>query len=154
MVKTLKLSYDECIKQGLLRKIPVSQQKAAESIITAEKWLDEAQKNLSTKSLRSCLLSAYLAMFHAARSILWSDGFREKSHACIGRYLESVYVNQKLLDKKWVDLFDYYRNIRHDDSYSTSFNATEEECVNVLKSSREFIYCMKTLLDKKCHSEK
>lgn len=59
-------------------------------------------------------------MFHTARTILWNDGFREKSHACIGRYLETVYVKKKLLEQRWVDLLDYYRNIRHDDSYSTS----------------------------------
>ena len=148
MVRTLKLSYEECLKQGLLRKIPKSRQKAEESVKTLQRWLSESKINLTSGSYNSCLLSSYLAMFHAARSILWNDGFREKSHACIGRYLETVYVKKKLLEQRWVDLLDYYRNIRHDDSYSTSFEATAVECENALKISAEFVSCMEALLNK------
>ena len=40
----------------------------------------------------SSILASYMVMFHAARTILFFDGFREKSHACVARYLEEKYV--------------------------------------------------------------
>jgi len=77
--------------------------------------------------LRSCVLVSYLAIFHAARAILFADGFREKSHFAVARYLESRYVDKGLLEEKWVKLLDHYREMRHQDQYSTSFFTTEEE---------------------------
>lgn len=147
-MKNLKFDYAECLRKGLLRKIPSSNRKAKQSIETAHKWLEEAEKNLLNESLNSCLLSSYLAMFHSARAILWRDGFREKSHACIGRYLEAVYVKKGLLKQKWVDLLDYYRDLRHNDSYNVSFYTTKEECEEALKTSKEFVDALNILLNK------
>jgi len=85
-------------------------------------------------------------MFHAARAILWHDGYREKSHYCVARYLEAVYIKKRFLETEWVDLLDYYRDLRHDDSYSTSFTATEEDCKGAVKTSKKFVKRMKELL--------
>lgn len=80
MERKLKFDFNECLKKGLLRKIPESRVKAENSIKTAYKWLEEAQKNFKSESFNSCLLSCYLAMFHSARAILFKDGFGKKSH--------------------------------------------------------------------------
>lgn len=85
-------------------------------------------------------------MFHAARSILFLDGFREKSHACVARYLEEKYVKTGKLDKRWVDLLDYSREIRHDDQYDLSFYSTLEEAQNALRSAKDFFSSIENLL--------
>ena len=141
--------YDDCIKENLLRIIPPSKQKAEESIKTAKKWLEEAEKGLENEAFNSSVMASYLAMFHAARSILFFDGYREKSHYCIARYLEENYTNKKLLEKSWIELLDYYRELRHDDQYSTSFFATKEESENALQKSRDFTDRMEKLLEDK-----
>jgi len=92
--------FNECMKKGLIRKTIPSRGKASKSLEASLKWLDESEKNLQSNALRSSLLSAYLAVFHAARSILFFDGYREKSHACIARYLEEKYVRSGLLESK------------------------------------------------------
>jgi uncharacterized protein (UPF0332 family) len=79
MAKKTQYSINRLFEEGLIRKIPPSKDKAAESIRTAESWLKEASNNLSSNALRSCIISSYLAMFHSARGILFADGFREKS---------------------------------------------------------------------------
>ena len=93
-------------------------------------------------------MSSYLAMFHSARGILFADGFREKSHFAVARYLEDLYGNKGLLEAKWVDLLDHYREVRHDDQYSTSFYATKDDCEKALKTAGEFVSAMKDLLNK------
>ena len=148
MVRKLKFDYAECLRKGLLIKIPKSSKKAEQSIKTADKWLEEAEKNLQNESFNSCLLGSYLAMFHSARAILWFDGFREKSHACIGRYLQAIYVKKGLLEQKWVDMFDHYRDLRHTDSYSVSFYATKEECEGALDVANDFVKVLSNLLDR------
>ncbi len=102
MVMALKqFDFDDCVMAGLLRRIPPSRSKVDGSIRAADKWLEEAEKNLKTGALNSSVMASYMAMFHAAMSILFLGGFREKSHYCIARYLEEKFVNRmkKLLDE-------------------------------------------------------
>lgn len=140
-------SYDNCVKQGLLRKIPPSKDKAFRSIEKSEKWLKEAEKTLKSEAFNSSVLASYMVMFHSARAILFFDGFREKSHFCVARYLEEKYVKTGKLEKKWVELFDHHREIRHDDQYDLSFFSTKEEAEKALKSAKEFLSRMKQLLN-------
>ncbi len=134
----MPFNYNDCMKEGLLRKIPPSKDKAIQSLKKAQQWLKEAQNSLKGEAFNSSILASYMAMFHAARTILFFDGFREKSHACVARYLEEKYVKAGKLDKKWVELLDHSREIRHDDQYDLSFFSTKEEAENALKSANDF----------------
>jgi len=140
--------FNECVKRGLIRKTVPSRGKARKSLEASLKWLEESEKNFQSNALRSSLLSAYLAVFHAARSILFFDGYREKSHACIARYLEEKYVRSGLLEPKWVEMLDHFRETRHTDQYSFNFFTSEDESEDTIKKSREFVFRMKKLLDK------
>ncbi|KAA0010502.1 MAG: HEPN domain-containing protein [Thermoplasmata archaeon] len=142
-------SFEDCISKGLLRKIPPSKEKAENSIKFAMEWLDEAGKSLTAGAFNSSVLCSYLSMFHSARAILFYDGFREKSHYCVARYLEENYVKKGLLEAKWVDLLDHYRDLRHTSQYSVESFATKEEAENALETAKKFLERMKKLLDEK-----
>jgi len=142
----MSFDYYGGIKENLLRKIPPSTDKAKQSIKKSKEWLSESKKSLNGGASGSSILASYMSMFHAARSILFSDGYREKSHACIARYLEEKYVKTKKLDMKWVELLDHNREVRHDDQYNLSFFSTEEEAENALKSAEDFLNAMEGLL--------
>ena len=75
---------DDCFERGLLRRVEPSRTKSEQSLLQAGEWLSEAEKNLEAGALRSAVSSAYLAVFHSARAVLFRDGVREKSHYCIG----------------------------------------------------------------------
>lgn len=139
MENTMPFDYKECIKKGLIRPIPPSSEKALRSLEKADKWLEEADQSLQAVALNTSIIASYLAMFHAARSMLFYDGYREKSHACIARYLEDIYVRKKLLEREWVELLDYYRELRHGDQYDVSFFASIEEAKTALAKARAFV---------------
>ena len=79
---------------------------------------------------------------------MFGDGFREKSHFAVARYLEDKYVKKNLLEEQWVELLDHYRETRHDDQYSTSFLATEDEAGKALKSAIAFVTRISNLVKK------
>ena len=142
----MSLNYEDCIERGLLRKIPSSKDKAGRSITKAQKWLEEAKKTFESKAYNSSVSAAYLTMFHAARSILFWEGWREKSHACVARYLEQ-YVQKGKLEQKWVDLFDHVREMRHEEQYDLGFFATKEEAEKSIDSAAWFLPRMESLLE-------
>jgi uncharacterized protein (UPF0332 family) len=138
---------DECYERGLLRKVPASQEKALLSIVQAREWIIEAQQDLDADALRSGLIAVYMGYFHAARAVLYRDGIREKSHYCIGIYLES-YQKKGLLEDEWVLQFDHMRGLRQNDQYSLDARPTKAEVRQALGDAERFIKRMELLIEK------
>lgn len=124
--------------KGLLRKTFPSESKALKSLKKAERFLKIARLNFESDAYDGSVIMAYLSVFNAARSVLIKDGFRERSHACVSKYIEKYYV-PKHLDKKHIMLFDRYRNLRHADQYDVGFIATAEDAKNMMNFASEFI---------------
>ena len=141
-----RFEFGDCLKLGLLREIPPSKENAKQSLKAAKEWLKECERNMSGAAYNSCILSAYLAMFHSARALLFRDGFREKSHACLARYLEAKYVRGNKLEGEWVDLLDRYRDLRHDDQYGMSITVIKEDAEEAYGTAKKFVERMTNLL--------
>lgn len=146
------MNYRECLKKGLIRRTVPSRAKALQSLAAAEKWLEEAHKNARAEAFRSSLLSSYLAVFHAARAVLFLDGYREKSHACIPRFLETNYVKKRTLEPEWVELLDYLRETRHADQYSFTFVTSCEEVETAIDKAATFVGRMRELMSARVKS--
>ena len=144
-----RYDFQSCIDKGLLRPVPASKENAARSLKTANRWLEEARRGFEGGAFNSSVLASYTAMFHSARAVLFFDGFREKSHFCIARYLEEKYVKTKLLEASWVQLLDHYRELRHDDQYSMTFLTIKDEAQKALDMAGAFIKRMEALLGTK-----
>ena len=138
-------SVDECFERGFLRKVDPSRIKSQQSLRLARDWLSEAEANFEAETYRSALSSAYLAVFHSARAVLFRDGVREKSHYCIGLYLQT-YVENDELEEEWPMLFDRIRSVRHADQYSFQAKPTDEEVISGLHLADSFINRMELLL--------
>jgi len=137
---------DDCFNKGLIRKIPPSKEKALRSLNKADRWLEEARRSLSFNLFNSCLVASYSAMFHASRALLFKDGFREKSHYCLARYLEEMYVNTGRLNRVVVDLLDRFRTLRHEDLYELDFSATREDAEEAVRNAEMIVKEMKSLV--------
>jgi uncharacterized protein (UPF0332 family) len=114
------------------------------SFKTAAKWLVEAETTVNAGAYNSSMMCSYLVMFHSARAILYRDGYREKSHYCVARYLEERYVIRGL-EEVWIDLFDHYRELRHRNQYDVDLASTEKEARDALDAASRFFDRIKQL---------
>ena len=94
----MPFDFNDCIKENLLRKIPPSLDKAHQSIKKSKEWLSESEKSLNGGAAGSSILSSYMSMFHAARSILFFDGYREK----VMLVLLDIWRKNMLRSKNWI----------------------------------------------------
>jgi uncharacterized protein (UPF0332 family) len=138
---------DDCFAAGKLRRVPSSGDKAHESLDTAREYLREAELVAGTGSFRLAMNGIYMACFHAARAVLFRDGIREKSHYCIGRYLE-IYTSSGEMDAKWVNFFDRVRKKREENQYSCEVPPSEKEIHGLLELAGEFIGIIENLMKK------
>jgi uncharacterized protein (UPF0332 family) len=116
-----------------------------QSLAQAREWVNEAEYDCDAGAVRSALMAAYMGYFHAARAVLIRDGIREKSHYCIGVYLES-YREAGLLEDEWVLQFDHMRGLRQDDQYSLDARPAIEEVRQSVADAQKFIGRMDRLL--------
>jgi len=119
------MSLEDCKKRGLIRKNDNSYKRVEKELFSAEHFLKSAIKVFHIKEYDLAIISCYNSCFHFLRSILFRQGFVEKSHYCL---IESLRFLCKK-DKKFLDLldeFDKIRMSRHEIQYRGVFSDEEE----------------------------
>jgi uncharacterized protein (UPF0332 family) len=98
-----------------------------------------AKKELNNKIYEGFFVSIYTAMFHAARALLYRDGFKEKSHYAIYIYLCEKYSGK--IEEKYITEFNNLRMDRHNLMYSidTPQDTSELESIETIKIVKKFI---------------
>lgn len=137
------IDFHGCIERGLLRKIPPSKEKAVQSVEKAKALFDEAKANLEEERINSAVIVAYMAIFHAARAVLFKDGYREKSHECIIRYLEEKHPG---IGTERIEALEKYKSERTHTQYDVSYNPSEEQAEKMIKFTGKFIQTIEELL--------
>jgi len=120
---------------------------ARKSIQQADIFLKDAGKLIDSDMTRMSVLALYNAFFHAARALLFKDGIKERSHFCVARYVESEYVLNNRLDKKFVLFLDSLRDMRHNTQYSLDFVEVDEDLNIIYNTCLEFIGEMEKLIE-------
>src|SRR3989338_10925783 len=109
--------------------------------------LVEAKDRQSNGRFKYATISAYYAMFHAARALLYHAGYREKSHHFLSVALEALYVEKGELPHKMARAFKNAMILREEADYHGDFS--EEGAKIAMESAEDFLNIVKTLLGKK-----
>lgn len=140
------IDLDGCIRKGLIKSAVPSKEQADASLKKAKRLLGEAEANLEDRHYDSALVVAYLAIFNSCRAILFKDGFRERSHACIARYLEERHSDE--IPKDHIDLLDHFRETRHDVQYEADYFAEKETAEQIIGFAEKFLALAKKIIEK------
>ena len=128
-----------CFERGLLRKISPSRDLALKSLKHADFFLKEARDMIRIGKDEMAVIALYNAFFHTARALLFRDGVKERSHFCLARYIEELYVSKKKLDSVFLDHLDVIRDLRHEAQYSLSKVVIKEDLAGSCRVCGEFI---------------
>ena len=89
-------------------------------------------------------IQAYYAMFHATRALVYSKGYREKSHYCLSVALRALFVEEgKLVAQTGRDFLNAM-NLREAADYEAEFS--EAGATAVITAAEKFIEKAKNLL--------
>lgn len=104
---------------------------------TFDEFLDDLDYKWTT-------IQAYYSMFHAARALLFKKGYREKSHFCLKAALQSLYVDEGIIDQSFVDDFDTTMLLRETADYKSDFS--REGAKSALDNAEEFLKITEKIL--------
>lgn len=106
--------------------------------------LDEATDRFNNGRYKYATITGYYSMFHSARALIYSKGYREKSHYYLLVALNSLFVEQGLLSEQIAEEFHDAMVLREDADYHGNF--TKEGSETVLKAAKEFLSVAKSIL--------
>ena len=109
--------------------------------------LCEARDRLSKGRFKYATITAYYSMFHAARALLYHEGYREKSHYYLLVAVEALYVGEKKLSPELARDLRNAMILREEADYHSEFS--ESGAKAILNSAERFLEAAKRLLGKK-----
>ena len=138
------MSLDKLFKEGHLKKIAPSIERAEKSIEVAKRYLSQAKQTLDIKTYDLVIIAAYSCIFHTSRAILFVDGIGERSHFAIYEYLKEKHGE---FGKDIINAFDLYRKLRHSVAYGLDTRIEKKDAEKIIEFAEEFLERTKDQLD-------
>lgn len=134
---------EDCLEEGFLRKHKFPLEVIQKELENAQKHLANARKCIDSEMYDLASVSIYTGMFHAARAILFRDGFKERNHVCVIAHLRKNYPAMR----EHVRVLDSYRRTRHSALYGVDNEEDPEEAVHGIELAEGFIQAVKNVLE-------
>jgi len=137
-------AFEECLKSRKIVAFPRARRLSSKELSSSRQDLEEARDRLNHGKWKYATINAYYAIFHAARALLYFQGFRERSHYCLVIALETLYVQKKLLDVSFLNSFKESMALREDADYLGTFSREGAELS--IRHAEQFIEAAESLL--------
>ncbi len=129
--------FEKCLKRGKIKKFPKAKQLASKELELAGQDLKIAGESFSEKNYKWSTIQSYYAMFHAARSLLYKKGYREKSHYCLIEAIRHLFVAEKALNFKFIEAMQLGKSLRENADYYGDFDKASAE--SMLENAKAFL---------------
>jgi len=104
--------------------------------------LGAARKSRDEEDYKWATVQAYYSIFHAAKALLYSKGFREKSHRGLLAALRQLYPRE--IPGSMLDDFREAMELRESADYGLVWS--DESATNVLDTAETFLHKVKSIL--------
>lgn len=99
--------------------------------------LKAAENSINQGNYKWTIVQSYYSMFHAFRGLLFSRGYKEKSHAGLKYAIKSLFVNNGIISEITFANFDFAMKARERADYNYIYD--EKIANDILKSTRNLI---------------
>lgn len=114
--------FKKCLKNKKIIKFAKAKKKIKIEIKAAKEDFKNAKSFLRDKNFKYATIAGYYSLFHSARALLYSRGYREKSHYCLRIAIKELFVKEKLIDPEYLDLFDEAMGLREAADYESLYS--------------------------------
>jgi uncharacterized protein (UPF0332 family) len=128
--------FKKCLERGKIKKFSPGPRLATKEIRLANEDRQAAIKSMSEGNMRWSIIQAYYSMFHSARALLYSRGFRERSHYCLIEAVRDLFVKAKKLDPLLLEALQEAKTLREEADYYGDFS--ELNCRKTVKKAEKF----------------
>ena len=148
MAKTMmEHEFSDCLHKNKIVGFSAAKKLVDRELKAAQDDLKAAFQSLSDDREKWATVQAYYAMFHTARALLYSKGYREKSHYCLIVAMKALFVASRELDISLVETFQMAKTLRENADYDNEYS--KKSAVSLVEKAKEFLNAGKKILREK-----
>ena len=137
-------AFQECLRKGKIRKFAGAKTLVSKELKISKDDIAAASHSLKEGNVKWATIQAYYSMFHAARALIYSAGYRERSHYCLIVAVKSLFVLEGLLDINLVEAIEVAKTLRENADYDNEFSKAAAEALldkaeKLLKRTEEIL---------------
>lgn len=140
----MKITFKDCLTKKRIFRFEPAKHLVSLEIQDAESDLKSAQKELSINGFKWATIKSYYSIFHAARALLYSCGYREKGHYCLYLAIKELFVKVKKLDLQLAEDIKNCMVLREEADYRRNFS--QKGASATIKSAKRFLKAAKDIL--------
>lgn len=138
----MSFKFKQLLGERRLTKIKPDRKLVLKEMKGAKSDLETARKSLQDGNFKWATIQGYYSIFHAARALLYSKGFREKSHYALFVAIRELFRDE--LDLSLIQGFEDAMNLRQTADYGLTFS--EEGAIDVIETAEKFLLATKEVL--------
>ncbi len=135
--------FNKCLKLGKLKRFTPGPKLVSKELRLAKDDLRVSLKSFAEKNYKWSIIQAYYSMFHSARALIYSKGYREKSHFCLIEGVRTLFIERGELNVLLVEALLDAKNLREAADYYGDFS--EINCNKLTKKAEEFLKTAKEM---------
>ena len=136
--------FKQCLENKKILPFERGKELVKKELSIGESDLLDAKAGFQEKRYKWSTIQAYYAMFHTTRALVYSKGYREKSHYCLSVALRALFIEEGKLDAQAGRDFLNAMNLREAADYEAEFS--EAGATAVITAAEKFIGKAKSLL--------
>jgi uncharacterized protein (UPF0332 family) len=136
--------FKQCLESKKIIPFARGKNLIKKELSVAKSDLSDAKAGYENERYKWSTIQAYYAMFHAARALVYSQGYREKSHYCLAVALRALFVDGGTMDAQLVRDFLNAMSLRETADYEAEFSQSGAKAV--ITSAEKFIEKAVTIL--------
>jgi uncharacterized protein (UPF0332 family) len=137
-------AFKDCIEKKRIFEFPEAKKLVNKELSIAFDDLNEAKDRFKNGKYKYAIINAYYATFHSARALLYSKGYRERSHYCLYVAIDALFVRAGLSEKRFARILKDGMSLREDADYGGEFS--KEGAALIISNAEEFIKKSEELL--------
>jgi len=137
MAGKVNLEFQKAIEKRRILHFSKGKVLIKKELEAAKDDLNEAKDRIKNKKYKYTTITAYYSMFHTARALIYSKGYREKSHYYLLVALQALFVDKGLIEEELVKDFHTAMVLRESADYHGEFS--KEGAESCIKSAAKFL---------------
>lgn len=128
--------FNECLEEKKLVQVSYAESLIPREIKEAGDDLQRAHNSYEDGSYKWTEIQSYYSMFHMARALLYTKGYRERSHWCLCVALKHFFVEDNLLSASLIGDLQRAKILREDADYRGKYS--KEAASEILEKAQRF----------------
>ncbi len=138
----MSFRFKRLLEERRLVKIRVDKKLILKELEGAKDDLRTAKRSLRDGNLKWATIQGYYSMFHSARALSYSRGFREKSHYALLVAIRELFRSE--IDPSSIQGFEDAMHLREAADYGLTFS--DEGALDVIETAEKFLSEAKEIL--------